>query len=371
MDTSVVEQLIKILESENKMFVYLVNYLLMILSGMFLLNPCKDYQIQKKIFCVIASAQWIILSGLRHISIGNDTRQYYQGHFLVDLSKGWQDILPNFIDWILGIDVEEPGYFALQIFFQTFSDNYQLYLIFIACIFTIPLGVWIYKYSSDPLISFAVYFGLFSSFFALTGIAQTVATSIVLFGGYKFLKDRKFIPFLLVCLLATPVHKSAFFFIIIYFIAIIPITKIYFVGSFSIFGIIMFEKNLFMQVIAKITGYTSFAAQTPNSPYAFTFIYVLVCVVIAWRHKEMLNKSRDVQLWINAIFVGLILIPMMFVNASVMRGIQYFSVFLMLIIPVILDTFRFRDKKLAQSIIFVLLGIMFFQRNPNYLFFWQ
>lgn len=359
------------MESGDGMYIYSVNYLLMILLGMLLLNSCKNYRIQRMLFCIIASFQWIVLSGLRHVSVGSDTIQYYEGHFRVNLSKGWGDIFSNLLEWLQGYDVEEPGYFTLQIFFQTFSDNYQVFLIFVACLFTIPLGWWIYKNSADPLISFAVYFGLFSSFFATTGIAQTVATAVVLFGGYEFLRRRKIFPFLLICMLGGLIHKSALFFIVIYFIGIVPISKIYFLCAFSAFGIIMLEKDVVMQVVTRITGYTSFIVSSNTKPYTFTLIYVLVCVVIAWRHEAMLKKSKDVQLWINAVFMGLLLLPTVFINASAMRGVQYFSVFLMLIIPTILETFQFRDKKLAQSIILVLLGIMFFQRTPYYQFFWQ
>lgn len=353
------------------MWIYSVNYLFMVLLGILLLNSSKNYRIQSILFCTIASFQWIILSGFRHISVGSDTMQYYQGHFRVNLSKGWRDIFPNLIAWLQGYDVEEPGYFALQIFFQTFSDNYQLFLIFVACIFTIPLGLWIYKNSADPLISFAVYFCLFSSFYAITGIAQTVATTVVLFGGYDFLRRKKILPFLFVCFLGGLIHKSALFFIVLYFIGIVPISKMYFLLAFSAFGVIMLEKDIVMQIIVKLTGYTSFSLSSNTKPYAFTFIYILVCVVIAWRHEEMLKKSKDVRIWINAVFMGLLLVPTVFINASAMRGVQYFSFFLILIIPAILETFQFKDKKMAQTMILVLLGIMFFQRVPYYQFFWQ
>ncbi len=353
------------------MYVYLFNYLFMVLSGMLLLNYGKNYKVQKKLFCVLASFQWILISGLRDISIGTDTEQYYRGHFLKRLLNEVSDIIPNLIDWFQGKDVEEPGFYALQILFQIFSDNYQIFLIFVACLFTIPLGNWIYKHSVDPLTSFAVYFALFSSFFAVTGMSQTVATAVVLFGGYNFLKSRKIFPFMVVCFIGILVHKSAVFFIILYFIGIVPISRIYFVLAFSAFGVIMLGKNFVMQIVAKFTGYTTFVTQTSGKPYAFTVVYILVCIVIAWRHKVILDKAKESALWINAVFMGLLCIPLVFVNASAMRGVQYYSVFLMLLIPMILETFRLKDRKLIQSIVLVLLGVLFFLRRPYYIFFWQ
>lgn len=350
---------------------YLYSYLVMLLCGMLLLNPNKNQKKHKMLFCIIASLQWIVLSGFRHISIGADTQQYYDGHFYKDLSKGWSDIIPNFIAWLQGKDVEEPGYFALQIFFQTFSDNYQLFLVFIAVLFTIPLGVWIYRHSTDPLISFAIYFALFSPFFAITGIAQTMATAIVLFGGYKYLINRRFLPFLIVCLIGATFHRSALFFVILYFVSWLPITKIYILGAFTVFGALFVLKDLLVQIVVAVTGYHYFAQQYSGGTYNFTIMYVAICLLVAWRSSKLSRESKEIGVWVNAVFLGLMLVPLTFINSTTMRGVQYFSVFLMLLVPRVLNTFNYKERRLVQWVIVFLLGLMFFKNMPQYRFFWQ
>jgi len=287
------------------------------------------------------------------------------------LSKGWSDIIPNLIAWLRGKEVEEPGYFALQIFFQTFSDNYQLYLVFIAALFTIPLGIWIYKHSTEPIISFAIYFCLFSPFFAITGIAQTMATAVVLFGGYKYLINRRFIPFLIVCLIGATFHRSAVFFLAIYFVSWVPVTKVYYLFAFSAFAGLLFFKDLFVKIVVAVTGYTNFANQHSSGTYNFTIMYVAICALIAWRSKKIVQGSKEIQVWVNAVYLGLMLVPLTFINSTTMRGVQYFSVFLMLLVPKALDTFEYKERKIVQWLMVFALGVMFFKNMPQYRFFWQ
>lgn len=59
-------------------------------------------------------------------------------------------------------------------FFQIFSTDYQLFLVFIAIVFFVPMGILIYKYSEAPYLSYVLFSSLFYSFFAITGHRQTI-----------------------------------------------------------------------------------------------------------------------------------------------------------------------------------------------------
>lgn len=60
-------------------------------------------------------------------------------------------------DYIGGADIKDPGYAAVVKAFQTFSTNYQAYLVFIALLFMIPMAIWIYRNSSMPCLSFIIF----------------------------------------------------------------------------------------------------------------------------------------------------------------------------------------------------------------------
>lgn len=351
------------------MLIYFLNYIILILMGIILLK--RGDKRRKLAFCSIAVLQWIFLSGLRHISIGADTWQYYNGHFAKNLNKSWAECLNSLILWLHGGDAEEPAFMFLQKLFQLFSKNYQSFLVFVAILFMIPLGIWIYKHSPRPLISFAIYFCLFSSFFSITGISQTLATSLAVFGGYKYISDRKLLNFLAITIVAVFMHKSAFCILLLYFIGTIELNHFYMLCIWVIFAVEMILKDIVMYYVANISGYTLFASATEGAPYNFSVVYSIVAFACMWRYPELKKQGKECKIWTNAIMIGLLILPLVFVNATAMRAVQYFSIYLILNIPALLDTFERRESYLVEAFAMLCLGILFFHNKPQYLFFWQ
>ena len=188
------------------MSVYLLNIALIFIWAFFLLKykPSKN---KKKAFCAIACVQWVILSGLRGMTVGADTIGYRRSFYRIGLTS-WHKIFANVSAYIGGAEIKDPGYALFVKIFQVFSTNYQVYLVFIALLFMIPMAIWIYRNSSMPCLSFIIFSTLFYSFYAVTGIRQTIATSLVVFIGYEFIKKKKPIPFLILVFLSFFIHKS-------------------------------------------------------------------------------------------------------------------------------------------------------------------
>lgn len=113
-------------------------------------------QEQEKAFCAIACVQWVILSGLRGMDVGADTIGYRRSFYRIGLTS-WHRIFADVSDYIGGADIKDPGYAAVVKAFQTFSTNYQAYLVFIALLFMIPMAIWIYRNSSMPCLSFIIF----------------------------------------------------------------------------------------------------------------------------------------------------------------------------------------------------------------------
>ena len=147
------------------MSVYLLNIALIFIWAFFLLEykPSKN---KKKAFCAIACVQWVILSGLRGMTVGADTIGYRRNFYRISLTS-WHRIFADVSDYIGGADIKDPGYAAVVKAFQTFSTNYQAYLVFIALLFMIPMAIWIYRNSSMPCLSFIIFSTLFYSFMRL------------------------------------------------------------------------------------------------------------------------------------------------------------------------------------------------------------
>jgi len=348
------------------MYIYLINIFLIILLGIVFIP--KGYN---KLYNIIITLQWVLLSGLRHWSIGPDTYTYYFSFIRVN-NTSWTKLFQQFVDILYyGASGKDPGYNIFVKVFQLFSNNYQIFLVFIALIFTIPLGIWIYKYSKNPIISWLIYSVLFYAFFAITGHRQTIATGLVVFLGYELIRKRKLLFFILLTLLAATIHKSALMFFPFYWCYNIKIFEsmkiVYIVIVISLFA---FSKQ-FSATLKFFFGYDNYGVNSEAGTWVFSSIFILIFIVMLFFMKRMLEKNKDSRQYINATYIALFLLPLTFVNPSAMRVVQYYSVFIMLLIPEIINLFKNNSRIFSYSFLGFFLLVLFFKTQPKYMFFWQ
>lgn len=357
------------------MTVYLINILLLMLEAYWLLVESRqNLKNPKKVFCGLASIQWILISGLRGLSIGADTEVYKDWFFerrkLIPWSEVWSDFTENF--WGTG-DLKDPGYPLLEKTFQIFSESYQVWLFFIAIVFMVCMGIWIYKNSPSPLVSYLLFSCLFYSFFAITGHRQTLATALTVFVGSFLIKKRKFVPFILITILMSTVHKSALVIIPFYFLYNKRITKLYTLVIFVCFVAFFVFNEPLLKLLANMFGYENYEnIYDAGGANTFTLMYLLVIFVGLWRKPQILKKYPEATMAFNALFIGMVFIPIVYVNPSVMRVVQYFSVYLMLMVPYIINSFKdIKERRVVVGIVVIVLILLFISTNPQYKFFWQ
>lgn len=354
------------------MTVYLINIALIMFYGLILVyaNPTKE---KKKIYCTLVSIQWILISGLRAWTIGNDTKQY-ASHFESAKTDSLSSLLSDCWDYLFnGVDtISDPGYYLLQKIFQYFSGNYQVWLLFIATVFTGLMGRWIYKYSSMPDVSFLVYSVLFYSFYALTGHRQTLATALIVFLGYEFAKKRQLVKFAIVAFIAFMLHKSSIVFIIYYFIANISFSPLYFcvilitVILFAVFG---------PQIYVPVATFLGFGKDSmENSKYdasTYATVLLLLCVVAFCMYPWIKEKRKDAKFIYNMLFLTTASSVLIYHSQDFMRIQQYYSLVIMLIIPEIIRAIDKNYRIFAYLFVVGFLMIYLIRNNPQYSFFFM
>ena len=352
------------------MIVYIINIAFLILTAAILLTN-DGIKSKKKIFIIIASIQWIILSGFRHVSVGADTRQYGYLYEQAEYQE-WIELLKNFFSLkLLNSEELDYGYYLFQKTIHLANINYQSYLIIIAIMFTVPLGIWIYKNSSGVLISYLIYSTLFFSFFAITGLRQTLATAVAVLIGYEFVKKRNFPLFLITILVAFTIHKSALLFIIFYFVANKKITKKYVSIILICVPLLFYFKENVSAFFKYIGGYEDYGIYEGAGTNTFTSMMLLIMIVALWRKRKILENNKNAIHFYNALFISLLFLPLTYVNPSAMRVVQYFSIFIILLIPEIVKSFGVKERTLITYTSISVLLILFIRTNHSYLFFWQ
>ncbi len=350
------------------MTIYLINIVLIIILG-FLFTQINPSENKKKVYCAICAVQWIFISGLRDWSVGTDTMAYNEA-FERSKDTPWETILSNCWDYLFnGLVTKDPGYYLLQKIFQVFSDDYQMWLVFIAAVFTSLMARWIYKYSTMPEISFVIYSALFYSFYAVTGHRQTLATALIVFLGYEYAKKRQFVKFAIITFVAVMLHKSSIVFIIYYLIANITITPT--VIAIMVL-IVIITASTGSQLYAPVAYFLGFDEEQVNysggGAETYATVLLLLCIVAFCMLPWVKKQRADSKNLYNLLFLTICSTVLIYQNQGFMRIQQYYSLIIMIIVPELIQAF---DKRFR---IFVYLFIIFFltayliRNNPYYRF---
>lgn len=351
------------------MIVYLLNIFFIFLWAFVLLYKNNSKK-NKKIYCTIVALQWIVISGLRHWSVGSDTYAYHNSFERVK-NYSWGYVLSACKDYLLGTfeDYKDPGYTFLTKAFQVFCGDYQIFLLFIAALFTGLMARWIYKYSTKPEISFLIYSVLFYSFYAVTGHRQTVATALIFFLGYEFAKERKFVKFAILAFIAFMLHKSSLVFILYYLIAGINLSFIYvLIMSVSIGVVFIFGKQLYAP-IAYALGFSEGTIEySGGGAETYATILVALCLVSFVLYKWISQRREDSKNLYNLMFLTVGSSLLIYHNQSFMRIQQYYSLVIMLMMPEIILSIDKKYRVWAYSGVVIVLILYLVRNNPYYRF---
>ncbi len=354
------------------MSIYILNFILIIVWEMLLLriNPTDK---KKKIFCSIVAIQWILISGLRHIELSRDVSINYINHFENTKTYSWSFIFDQIKEYLFnGLSVKDPGYTLLMKIFQIFSGEFQMFLFCIAVFFTTAMAIWIYKYSAMPALSFIIYSSLFYSFFALTGLRQTIATAIIVFIGDKYIKERKIGRYILLAFIAFLIHKSSIVYTLYFLIAGINISAPYVATmSLSISVIALLGKQVYAPV-AYALGFGEEAIEYEgDGASTYALVLLMVCLAAFVLYPWISKRREDSKYLYNLMFLTVGSTLLIFHHQGFMRIQQYFSLVIMIMIPEMILSIQKKYQFVFFGGAVVILFVYLLMNSPHYKFFWQ
>ena len=363
------------------MILYIINILLILLawtlsaSNIARHDSSEENERKKaKWTCIIGATNWILLSGLRAYYIGADTEGYYRS-FQNANSVPWQTLWDRFFEkYFGGVDIpyKDVGYSIIEKLFRNITDNYTVWLIFIAVVFTVPMAIYIYKYSKNACVSWILYSTLFYSFFAITGHRQTIATAIVVWGGLELIRRRKLIPFLLLVAVGYTIHASVSCMIPFYWLSRIKVTQKKLWGYLAVIVASFALRNqllAFLQAIVGYEGYKQYEGAAAGT-FMFLLIAMVIYVVVFWE-RISLSDNSVLNMTVNALMIAAFFSPLLLINPSMMRVVQYYSIFMLFIIPDLSLVFDKKSQNLFLLIISSVMIILLLIQRPRYSFFFM
>lgn len=319
------------------MTVYILAYTAMLLIASYL----KKHNVSKNVFCVFVFIMWAVIIGLRHPTMGFDLRygstNGYWGMYDIIGKATWREVFnDSFAHY-------ERGYIIFNKVLYIFSKNAQ-FLLIVTAIITMAAIMWlIYKYSDSPLISVIVYLALPVFLINFSGVRQAIAVAITIF-SFRFIKEKRLIPFILMVLLANTFHASAIIFLAAYPVYYVKTQKnILKIGSVLLLPIVYVFRIPIFNVLVSLLGKEE-TAQATNSFMLllfFAMIYIF-CLVFEEDDPEQIGYR-------NLFYVACIFQMFSGINNLAMRFGYYFMVYLVLLFPKVINIQNIEVKMLKAK----------------------
>jgi len=185
--------------------------LLLILSTFIFLELTIENKNKKFIMIGFITILLIYFSGFRH-QVGADDLNYAILFNQVKTIMN-ESIINSYTNYFM-----EPGFVALNSTIKVFTNDYHLFMLFIAFLTVLFTSYNYSRYSPYVILSLLLYF--VHTFLArdMNQIRAGLAASILLF-SIKYIYNNNFIKFSLVILIASSFHIGAIVFFITYFVA--------------------------------------------------------------------------------------------------------------------------------------------------------
>lgn len=333
----------------------------------------------KKYMIWLSAILLILQSGLRNVAVGPDTYAYYL-KFEESLSDTWMDVFSNFFTVYVEKEGKDAGYYLIQKLFTTFVPNFQSFLVFIASVFFIAFFTFVDKYTSTKLEVFLavfVYLSLFYEFYSVTGCRQVLATAFCLF-SIKYIRERKPIPFFLLMLIAFSIHRSSLVFVPFYFFSKLPRPGYVFIIALIFIPSLISISRQYAEQMAIWSGtdyYLMYSEEGGTGAKTFLLFYIAIASFLFVIQRSVIKEAPEDLLIYNGIYIALILLPLTYSSAALMRVVQYYSLFLTVGVSFFLRKKGFFSQSgmtmifLAVSIL--ALGYKIVRNTEEYCFFWQ
>lgn len=305
--------------------------------GLVVCLTIKDTRHNRRIICVIACVCFILQAGLRdYMHASNDTYNYLRAYWAL-MPESFSEILHSnsFTFNIDDYSSRDPGYSIFVKLTQIIYPDFRFFLIIVAIIISTPIIWIIYKFTDSLqgiIIACILYEALFAGFFE-TGIRQTIAMGLIYF-SLPFVEKRKWLPHYCIIALAYFIHSSALIFIPFY-----PLTAMKPNRNLSIAIILTPVFMAFASAIVTRLGtgtmFESYATTTVDNQGTPVFSALLFTVCIgAWIYrKHFSEKNIKDRMLLTGLICSLSIMPTSWVNSNFIRLVFYFLVFLMPMIP--------------------------------------
>lgn len=311
----------------------------------------------------------LLLSGLRSEAIGKDVGNY------VSLFKSFRHIDLEAVFTFRGYVRPDYGYYIITKFISVLSNNTNFFLFIIAFLTLFLFSYFIYKESTLPGLS--VFLFISTGFYMGTfNIMRQYLAMSVLYMSIKYIRERKFLSFLIIVILASTIHPSSLFFLILYPLYSFNVNIYSFFSVLSVSFLIGFAGFKIAPVL-RIISENPYFQNLGGGGHNLYFILVLMCLA----GLLLFNTKKDnVKIYFHSLYIAILLQALAFNIEIVSRITMIFQFLVIILIPNLISNLKNKFLKYAFISLIVFCGILYYSTLLNkfnhggvfpYLFYFQ
>lgn len=268
---------------------------------------------------------------------------------------------------IINSSEKDKGFYILSNFFKMFiSNDYHLWFLLFSVIES-ACFVHILRRESISLLDSCFFFFTSTLYYNYFSMMRQWFAVALFFLAFKWLKQKKFIQYLLICLLAAQFHNSAYLCIPIYFLVHDrPFCNRQFVYIF-LTVILLLLLNPILQSLENSSSTYSYVFDTMSqnsgsSPIRIIIAAVPVILCFLYRGKiwNMDNKTLNISLNMSMINLVLTVVATFTSGLYLIRMTTYFNIFNVLLFPFLLENVLTKRNKQIVKIGFFIFYFLFF-----------
>lgn len=328
------------------MLFYLINLVIILSYGLFI--NCVSIKRGNKIFITLVCIHLGIIMACRSENVGSDTEGYSRLFYIISYS-----------DDIFSVIKSAPLYSAYNYAVSLISTNTQCIIIFNSLIIITGMGIFIYRNSPNVVMSIYYFISLYFYFHSLNATRQFIAT-ILIANSYYYLKNNNMKKFLILLVAAISIHNTASVFLIVWLLSKIKWSnfRICILAFMTTLIMYFYDKllGIFLMVFPRYIMYMgggefSLSDTGQGKKILVSFLYLLIVALCMFlirgnRHDDNQDVKENLYL-LTAIMTVAVVIGIVFYNNLLISRIEiYFSIFVIIYIPLVIQILGKTNTKL-------------------------
>lgn len=252
----------------------------------------------------------------------------------------------------------DPGFYILTKIIGEINYSTVFYFAVTSAIICCSLFFFIKRYASNKRYAIYFYFTIGIFAFSMSGLRQTLAMSICLF-AYEAARRQKIIPFLLLVGAAYLQHKSALFFLPVFFVKWVPWKAKYHLVVLGIYGVLLVYFQDIYELITNWMDYDYGIESTGNGGIFLIILLIIGFLGIVYR-KKLIEADEDNLFFLNMHFIVIMLWIIRMFTRTAERPTFYYMYGSVILLDRILSLKMEGDREERARKILILSSIVLF-----------